>query len=79
MRTRYKVKGIGKEQTIDSVINIYYDKADGKIEKVEDRWNDELPEGAFKNVSWDQLLSPWWWVHYVERWMWWTWSKAWDT
>jgi len=50
LRTRYKMKGVGKEQTIDSKIKIFYDEKDGKISKVEDRWNDELPEGGFKNA-----------------------------
>ena len=76
MKTMYKMKGVGKEQTIESVIKIFYDEKDGKIEKVEDRWNDELPEGSFKNVS---PLNPWSWLHYGESWVWWTWSWTWDT
>lgn len=46
LKTRYKIKGIGKEQTIESVVNIHTD-GKGKILKVEDKWNNELPEGAF--------------------------------
>jgi hypothetical protein len=49
LKTRYKVKGIGMEKTIDSKINIYVGK-DGKIEKVEDKWNGKLPESAFVDV-----------------------------
>jgi hypothetical protein len=57
LRSKYKVKGIGSEHTIDSVVSIYYDKVAGKIEKVEDRWH-ELPDIALKNVSsFHHLLS----------------------
>ena len=79
LRTRYVVKGIGKEQIIDSKINIFYDKASGKITKVEDKWDGNLPDSSFKDVSIDRLFSPWWWVHYVESWGWWGWSFTWGT
>ncbi|KAH9905470.1 hypothetical protein F4778DRAFT_779806 [Xylariomycetidae sp. FL2044] len=48
----YVVKGIKKEQVIDSRVRIHVG-ADGRtIEKVEDRWNDELPEGtAFRKLN----------------------------
>ncbi|KAF2787099.1 hypothetical protein K505DRAFT_258452 [Melanomma pulvis-pyrius CBS 109.77] len=49
MKTKYTVKGIGKEQTIQSVIAIYLD-AQGKIEKLEDRWNGELPDSKIANA-----------------------------
>lgn len=78
LRTRYVVKAIGKEQTIDSKINIFYDKASGKITKVEDKWDGKLPDSAFVNVSIDQIFSPWWWLHYGESWLWWGWSLTWD-
>ncbi|PHH66335.1 hypothetical protein CDD81_7390 [Ophiocordyceps australis] len=45
LSNNYVVKGINKEQLIDSVVRIHV-APDGRIEKVEDRWNDELPEGA---------------------------------
>ncbi|CAG8951896.1 hypothetical protein HYFRA_00005700 [Hymenoscyphus fraxineus] len=55
LKTRYTIKGIGKEQTIESVVNIYTDAAGEKIVKVEDKWNGELPEGpfakAFRNLN----------------------------
>ena len=79
LRTRYVVKGIGKEQTIDSKINIFYDKTSGKITKVEDKWDGKLPDSSFTNVSIEQLFSPWWWVHYAEGWAWWGWSFTWNT
>ncbi|PHH65712.1 hypothetical protein CDD82_1638 [Ophiocordyceps australis] len=41
----YVVKGLNKEQLIDSVVRIHVGP-DGRIAKVEDRWNDEMPEGA---------------------------------
>lgn len=79
LRTRYVVKGINKEQTIDSKINIFYDKDTGKITKVEDKWDGKLPDSSFQNVSVDQLFNPWWWVHYGEGWAWWAWSFTWNT
>ncbi|KAK3172983.1 hypothetical protein OEA41_006311 [Lepraria neglecta] len=50
LRTRYVVKGISKEQTIDSKINIFYDKATGKITKVEDKWGGKLPDSSIQNA-----------------------------
>ena len=78
MRTRYVIKGIGKEQTIDSKINISYNQATGKITKVEDKWDGKLPDSSFSNVSIEQLLSPWWYLHYVESWGWRLWSFTWN-
>ncbi|KAI9692358.1 MAG: hypothetical protein M1822_006589 [Bathelium mastoideum] len=49
LKTRYVVKGIGKEQTISSVINIFT-SADGKIDKVEDKWDGQLPDSGFRNA-----------------------------
>jgi len=46
----YTVKGINKEETITSVVRIHVGE-DGKIEKVEDKWNGSLPEGAVSEVS----------------------------
>ena len=79
LKTRYVTKGINKEQTIESRVNIFYDKSTGKITKVQDKWGGELPDSSFKNVSVEQLLDPWWWVHYGEGWIWWMWSFTWDT
>ena len=79
LRTRYVVKGIGKEQTIDSKINIFYDKATGKITKVEDKWDGKLPDSSIQNVSIDQIMNPWWWLHYYESWLFWGWSFTWNT
>ncbi len=50
LSNKYVVKGIGKEQTIDSKVLIHIG-SDGKISKVEDRWNDKLPEGVISEVS----------------------------
>jgi hypothetical protein len=49
LKTRYVIKGINKEQTIESVVAIHLDQQ-GKIKKVEDKWNGELPDGAISNV-----------------------------
>lgn len=78
LRTRYVIKGIGKQQTINSIVNIAT-TPDGKISKVEDKWNGNLPESAFVNVSVEKILTFHWWTHYVEGWAWWTWSFWWYT
>lgn len=49
MKTKYTVKGVGMEQTIESKIKIWTEG--GKIKEVQDRWNGELPEGVFATVS----------------------------
>jgi len=55
LKTRYKIKGIGSEQIIESVVKIHTDAAGEKIVKVEDRWNDDIPDGpfakAFRNLN----------------------------
>lgn len=52
MRTKYKVKGIGSEQTIESQVLIHTEGQDDsmRVTKVEDKWNGSLPEGAFSNA-----------------------------
>lgn len=81
MTTLYTVKGIGKETTINSKINIFTEG--GKITKVEDKWDGKLPDSSIANVSWLQLLSPWWWLCFwfgvTERWLFWLWHFVWDT
>ncbi|KAI9740891.1 MAG: hypothetical protein M1818_004496 [Claussenomyces sp. TS43310] len=78
LKTRYKVKGIGVEKVIESVVNIHT-TPDGKIRLVEDRWNNELPDGAFAKASWSQVVSPRWWFHYWFAWVWYLWSLVWWT
>ena len=78
LRTRYVVKG-GMEKTIDSKVNIHHDKDTGLITKVEDLWNGHIPEDSFTKVSIDQLINPWWWLHYYEGWLFWAWSFTWNT
>lgn len=78
LKTRYVIKGIKKEQTISSKVLIHYDKATNSITKVEDKWDGKLPDSSFTGVSREQLLSPWWWVHYTEGWAWYAWSFTWD-
>jgi hypothetical protein len=74
LKTMYKIKGLGMEQTIDSKVKIFTEGE--KIKKVEDRWNDELPEGAFKNVS---VLNLRGWVYYGQGWVFWGWHFCWET
>lgn len=50
MSNKYVVKGIKQEKVMNSVVRIYVG-SDGKIDKVEDRWNGELPSGAIIDVS----------------------------
>jgi len=50
LKTRYKIKGIGSEQTIESVVKIFTN-GEGRIIEVQDRWNDNIPEGPFAKVS----------------------------
>ena len=68
LKPRYVVKGIGKEATIASKIQIFYDKTTGKITKVQDKWDGNLPDSSFTNVSFGQLFSLWWWALYYEGW-----------
>ncbi|OHE99322.1 hypothetical protein CORC01_05363 [Colletotrichum orchidophilum] len=49
LKNKYTVKGIKTEQTMESVVQIQVGD-DGKIVKVSDRWNNNLPEGAFSQV-----------------------------
>jgi len=55
MKTRYKVKGLGTEKEIESLVKIWTDDLGERIVKVEDRWNGEIPEGAiakaFRNLN----------------------------
>ncbi|KAF8865629.1 hypothetical protein BDZ45DRAFT_711174 [Acephala macrosclerotiorum] len=62
LKTRYVVKGIGKEQTINSVIKIFTDESGERIKQVEDRWDGEIPDGAIAKVSLLNALNPFWWV-----------------
>jgi len=79
LRTKYVIKGIGKEQTIQSLVAIHLD-GEGKIQKVEDKWDGKLPEGSISQVSSVfQLLSPVWWVGYGGAWAFWVWSLTWET
>ena len=67
LKTRYVVKGIGKEQTISSVINIFHEG--GKITKVEDKWDGKLPDSSIANVSFFlTFLSLFSWAYYAPSW-----------
>ncbi|KAJ0123885.1 hypothetical protein J7T55_012356 [Diaporthe amygdali] len=60
MSNKYVVKGINQEKVMNSVVRIHVGQ-DGKIDKVEDRWNGDLPSGAISDVSVDPRkwsLSP---------------------
>jgi hypothetical protein len=62
MTTMYKVKGIGKETTITSKVNIFHEG--GKITRVEDKWDGKLPDSGIANVSnyRGYFLNPFFWT-----------------
>ncbi|KAF9871967.1 hypothetical protein CkaCkLH20_10599 [Colletotrichum karsti] len=49
LKNKYTVKGIKSEQTMESVVQIQVGD-DGKIAKVNDKWNNELPDNAFSQA-----------------------------
>jgi len=52
LKTRYTIMGLGSQQTTDSKIKIWTE-GDGesmRIKRVEDRWDDSLPDSMFKNA-----------------------------
>jgi hypothetical protein len=68
MTTMYKVKGIGKETTITSKVNIFHEG--GKITRVEDKWDGKLPDSGIANVSktWTNAVDPRFWTNYWFGW-----------
>ena len=50
------IKGLNKEQLIQSVVAIHLDEQ-GKIKKVEDKWDGKLPDSSIANVSCRILLD----------------------
>jgi hypothetical protein len=68
MTTMYKVKGIGKETTITSKVNIFHEG--GKITRVEDKWDGKLPDSSIANVSkpWTNAVNPLFWSNYWFGW-----------
>ena len=79
LKTRYKIKGIGKEQVIESKVQIFTEgvDAEGRITEVQDRWNNGIPEGTFAKVSFFNLINPLWWVHFWCALVWWCWGRIW--
>ena len=69
MTTMYKVKGIGKETTITSKVNIFHEG--GKITRVEDKWNGNLPDSGIANVSNHygfNVFNPYFWIDLYFSW-----------
>lgn len=79
LKSRYVVKGLGKEQIINSKVKIWTEG--DKIVKVQDEWDGKLPEGGIAQVSakYLPLISPWWWYALAEGWAFWGWSFVWAT
>ncbi|TID27922.1 hypothetical protein E2P81_ATG00679 [Venturia nashicola] len=50
LKTRYVIKGINKEQTINSIIEIKTTADGSKIEYLADKWDGELPDSSIKNA-----------------------------
>ncbi|KAE8452263.1 hypothetical protein EG329_000963 [Mollisiaceae sp. DMI_Dod_QoI] len=61
LKTRYVVKGLGKEQIVNSVVRIHTEGVEGgeeademgtglRIRQVEDRWDGEIPDGPIAKV-----------------------------
>jgi hypothetical protein len=49
-RIKYTVRGLGTQQLLQSEVAVHLDE-EGKISKVQDKWNGELSEGVMSNVS----------------------------
>lgn len=58
LKTRHVIKGIGKQVTVRSVVNVFTTSDGQKMEKVEDRWDGQVVSVSITNVSMAQLLSP---------------------
>jgi len=50
LSNKYTLKGLKKDHVVDSVVNVYV-RDDGKISKVEDKWNGKLPDGPISEVG----------------------------
>ena len=55
LKTRYKVKGVGSEQTIDSVIQVETLGGEGgpgemRVKKVFDKWDGSIEEGPVRKA-----------------------------
>jgi len=59
LKTRYVVKGIKKEETIQSVVSIQTTPDGARIETVQDKWNGKLPDSSIQNVSGGKLFGVW--------------------
>ena len=49
LSNKYVIKGVKSEKVINSIVSIHVN-SEGKIEKVEDKWNGKLPEGVISEV-----------------------------
>ncbi|KAM5347222.1 hypothetical protein ACJ41O_010227 [Fusarium nematophilum] len=57
LSNKYTLRGLRTEHIIDSVVDIHL-APDGRIEKVEDKWNDKLRQGAFATSRVTHLPGP---------------------
>jgi hypothetical protein len=55
LRINYVIRGLDKKQMVQSVAAIYLDD-EGRISKVEDRWDGQASEGGISEVSRDGVL-----------------------
>jgi len=78
LKQKYVIKGINKEQIVSSLVEIHTNSEGTRIQKLLDKWDGELPDSSIKDVSsLLQFVSPFWWLHYAEGWLWWLWSLVW--
>jgi hypothetical protein len=66
---------VGSEQVIESLVKIHTQGE--RISKVEDRWNGEIPEGAFAKVGLKEIFNPFWWLRSAGIVAFWAWSLVW--
>jgi hypothetical protein len=50
LRIKYVVRGVGVEQLVQSLVSVEVD-GEGRVSRVEDRWDGELKEGGIGEVS----------------------------
>jgi hypothetical protein len=76
---------LGSEQVITSKVKVWTSENGGgemRIEKVEDRWDGKIPEGAFAKVGLSEVVNPLWWFRVWRVLAWWAfcwvaWTRVW--
>lgn len=50
LANKYVVRGIGKEQMMNSIVEIFVNDQNGRIDKVLDKWNGKLPDNIIADT-----------------------------